>query len=175
MMDKTGLKKFLDKLLKRTDPLTGKVSISGIFTIKHIRNGKVIDTRIVKNTITTDGLAAVAGLVNGVVTNFFEYIAIGTGTTGAQESDSALETEITDGGGARASASTSRVTTTDTNDTAQLQHTFSFTLSKAVTESGVLDSASSGVLLCRQTFSAVNVVDGDSLQITWKIQIDQAA
>src|SRR3989338_3066540 len=66
----------------------------------------------------------------------------------------------------------SRVTTDVTNDTAQLVLTFNFTASFAVTESGVLNAASVGVLLARQTFSAINVANGDSLQVTWKFDID---
>jgi hypothetical protein len=62
------------------------------------------------------------------------------------------------------------VTTTTTNDTAQLTNTFSVTGTVAVTESGVLNAASTGTLLCRQVFTAINVVSGDSLALTWKVQ-----
>jgi hypothetical protein len=64
------------------------------------------------------------------------------------------------------------VTTDVTNDTAQLVYTFTVTGTAAVTESGVFNAASSGVLLARQVFSAINVVNGDSLQITWKFDVD---
>jgi hypothetical protein len=62
------------------------------------------------------------------------------------------------------------VTTTITNDTAQLTKTFTVTGSVAVTESGVLNAASAGTLLCHQVFSAINVASGDSLAVTWKVQ-----
>jgi hypothetical protein len=47
---------------------------------------------------------------------------------------------------------------------AQLQKTFTFTASFAVTEEGIFDSAtaSSGTLLARQVFAAVNVANLDS-------------
>lgn len=128
------------------------------------------DSRMVKNLITNAGFAGVASRLNGAGSEAaFTYIALGTGTTAANVADTALVTEITTGGGARANASASRVTDTVTNDTAQLQNTFSFTSTFAVTESGILNAASAGVLLARQVFSAVNVVSGDSLQITWKV------
>jgi hypothetical protein len=41
-----------------------------------------------------------------------------------------------------------------------------------VTESGTLNAAAAGVLLARQTFSAINVANGDSLQVTWKFDVD---
>ena len=102
----------------------------------------------------------------------FTYIAIGTGTASASASDTALGTEITTGGGARASATVSRVTTDVTNDTAQAVVTFNFTSGFAVTETGLFNASSSGTMLNRQVFSAVNVTSGDSLQVTIKIDVD---
>lgn len=130
------------------------------------------DSFVVSNLVVDAGKAGVAGLINGVITNFFEYIAIGTGAVAPAAGDTALGAEITTGGGARAVGTTSRVTTDVTNDTAQIVLTFNFTASFAVTESGVLDSASAGTLLARQTFTAINVVNGDSLQVTWKFDVD---
>lgn len=124
------------------------------------------------NLVTNAGKAAVAGLINGVVTDFFDFIAIGTGTTAANAADTTLETEITTNGGQRAASTNSRVTTDVTNDTAQGVLTYAFTGSFAVTESGWLSASSGGTLLCRQVFSAINVVNGDSLQVTWKIDVD---
>ena len=148
------------------------IGLSGSVEILHIRDGKVIDRRDFKNITVATGRAEVAGLINGVTTGPFTYIAIGTGTTGPVDGNTALEAEISSGGGERSSAACSRVTTDTANDTAQLQHTFNFTASFAVTESGVFDAATAGVMLCRQVFSALNVESGDSLQITWKIDVD---
>jgi hypothetical protein len=145
--------------------------LTGEFEVVHRRGGEVIDRRVIKNLVVNAGKAAAAGLLNGVITNFFEHIAIGTGAVAPAAGDTALGAEITTGGGARAPGTASRVTTTVANDTAQIVLTFNFTASFAVTESGVFDSISAGTMLCRQTFAAVNVVNGDSLQVTWKIQV----
>lgn len=126
---------------------------------------------IADNLIVNAGHASAAGQLNGVTTSPQTAIAIGTGTTAAAATDTALQTEITTNGGARGAATTSRVTTSVTNDTAQWVKTFNFTGSFAVTEEGILDNnASGGNLLAHQVFSAVNVVSGDSLQITHKVQ-----
>ena len=126
----------------------------------------------IHNLVVDAGKAGVASRINGSGGEAaFTYIAIGTGTTAAAAGDTALQTEITTGGGARANATASRVTTAVTNDTAQLQYTFNFTASFAVTESGGLNAASAGTLLARQVFSAINVANGDSLQVTWKFQV----
>ncbi len=124
------------------------------------------------NLITNAGLAIVAGQTNGATTAPVTAIAIGIGTTAAAAGDTALESEITTNGGQRGAATASRVTTTQTNDTAQWVKTFSFTGSFAVTEEGLLDNnTSGGNLLARQVFSAVNVASGDSLQITHKMVV----
>jgi len=127
---------------------------------------------ISRNLITNAGLAVVAGQINGATTAPVTAIAIGIGTTAAAAGNTALESEITTNGGQRGAATASRVTTTQTNDTAQWVKTFSFTGSFAVTEEGLLDNnTSGGNLLARQVFSAVNVASGDSLQITHKVAV----
>ena len=149
---------FLGKFLRKNLGTTIRVSyITGVFVT-------VLRTH---NLITNVGHAGANGrMSNQGGYSPFIFLAIGTGTTAAAATDTALQTEITTGGGARASATASQVTTTVTNDTTQLVHTWTFTSSFAVTEEGILDASSSGNLLAHQVFSAVNVVSGDSLQIT---------
>ena len=135
--------------------------------------GNFSDFRLISNLTTTAGKAGVASRINGSGGEAaFTYIAVGTGTTAAAIGDTTLETELAVSGLSRAAATASRVTTDTTNDTAQLAVTFSVSGTAAVTESGVLNAASVGVLLARQVFSAVNVVNGDSLTITWKFDVD---
>lgn len=130
-------------------------------------------SKIISNLVVDAGKAGVASRINGAGGEAaFTYIAIGTGAVAAAAGDTTLGAEITTGGGARAAATASRVTTDVTNDTARLVLTFNFTATFAVTESGVLNAAAAGVLLARQTFTAVNVVNGDSLQVTWNFDVD---
>lgn len=135
------------------------------------RDGRIKEGRIFKNLITSAGKAGVASRINGSGAEAaFVYLAVGTGTTAAAAGDTALQTEITGSGLDRVSATASRVTTSVTNDTAQLATTFTVTGTKAVTEAGILNAASTGTLLSRQVFSAINVVNGDSLALTYKVQ-----
>ena len=125
----------------------------------------------IANLVTNAGFALVAGRINGSGTPAAAtYIAVGTGATAANVADTTLQTELAASGLSRAAGSVSLVTTTVTNDTAQVVVTFTVTGTQAVTESGLLNAASTGTLLCRQVFSAINVVNGDSLQITWKVK-----
>ncbi len=134
--------------------------------------------KINRNGITNAGKAAVAARIIGTGSAAFDPIGLGTGTTAFNAADTTLETEKkTDGTAASgvhaipgASVTTSQVTTTVTNDTAQFVGTATFTATLAVTESGVFNADTNGDLLARQTFSAVNVVSGDSIQFTWKVK-----
>jgi len=129
------------------------------------------DKRNIHNLVTSAGKAGAASRLMGSGGEaIFDKIAVGTGTTAAAAGDTALQTELAASGLSRATGTLSRVTTSVANDTAQSVVTFTVTGTAAVTESGVLNAASSGTLLARQVFSAINVVNGDSLQITWKIQ-----
>jgi len=136
--------------------------------------GTFVKVKKVSNLVTNAGKAGVAArIIDNTTEAAFDYIAIGTGTTAAAAGDTALESEISSGGGERAQdASPSRTTTDVTNDTAVIDVTFNFTSSFAVTESGLFNAASSGTLLARQVFSAINVASGDSLTITWEIDVD---
>jgi hypothetical protein len=135
--------------------------------------GNWADKMVVSNLITNTGFAGIASRINGDGAEAaFTYIAVGTGATAADVGDTTLEAEIADSGLARAAGTPSRSTTDVTNDTAELTKTFTVTGTKAVTESGALNAAAAGILLNRQVFSAVNVVNGDSLQITHKFDVD---
>ena len=133
--------------------------------------GHWTDKAVRSNLVTNAGFAGMAGLANGVVTDFFDYIGVGTGTTAAAAADTTLETELATSGLSRALATLTRVTTTVTDDTAQFLKSFSVTGTQAVTESGVLSASSGGTLFTHQVFSAINVVNGDTLEITWKVKV----
>ena len=158
--------------VKSSEP-GGGVRLEGKFKLRHFRSAVLIDDREVKNTIVDVGKAGVAGLIIQTgSTSPFSYIALGTGTNATSTADTALQTEISTGGGERALATLSRVTTTVTNDTAQLVHTFTFTGSYAVTEAGVFNSSSSGAtMLSRKTFTPVSVVAADTLAVTYQIGV----
>lgn len=131
------------------------------------------------NLITDAGRAAMASRVNGSGgAAAFTSIGQGTGATAASVADTTLQTGVTAAGAgdagvhalATASVTASRVTTTVTNDTAQLVGTIAEAATIAVTESAVFNADTAGTMLCRQVFTAVNVVNLDSLQLTWKIK-----
>jgi len=157
---------WLWKLINKTWHIDLQIPfITGNWTLKAIK----------ANLVTTVGKQAVAQQLGGTTTSPMTAIAIGTGTGAAAAGDTTLGTEITTAGGERGAATVSNQTTTTTGDTERWIKTFTFTNTFAVTEEGILDNnTSGGVLLARQVFSAVNVVSGDSLQITHNIQVTTA-
>lgn len=134
------------------------------------------DKRVVANLVTNAGKAAIASRINGAGSEaLFDKIGWGTGATAAAATDTALGAEKDASGGAStthvvSAATCTRVTTSVTNDSAQMVGTATASGTIAITESGVFNAASAGTLLARQVFTAVNVVSGDSIQFTWKIQ-----
>lgn len=148
-----------------------KIKFQGIFLLEHFdKNGALVSKRVIPNLITSAGKAGLASRIAGSGSEAaFDYIAVGTGTTAAVVGDTTLGTEVTDSGMARAAGTTSRVTTTVANDTARLTKSFSVTATKAITEMGILNASSGGVLLCRVVFTAENVTNGDTLVATYDV------
>ena len=127
--------------------------------------------------LTNTGFASVAGLLlTDVGDTAYDYIGIGTGVVAADPTDTDLGTPVK-----RKAGTGTRVTTTVADDTSQIVVTFvaGDTLSgtDAITESGVMNAAAAGTMICRQTFAALNINwdTGDSLAVTWKIQAKQGA
>jgi len=138
------------------------------------KNGNIKSMGRSKNLVVNAGLAEVAGLIlSDVGGTAFDYLALGTDSTAPSATDTALGAEITDSGLARAAATGTRVTTSVTNDTAQLQHTWTATASKSIRECGVFNAASGGTMLARANIT-VDVNSGDSIQLTYKIQMQAA-
>ena len=153
--------------------LRGALTLRGTIRLVHKRGEEVLSEETFNNTVTSAGKAEVAGLINEARAGGFKYIALGSSSTVALASDTALATEITAAGLARVEATCSRMTTDDTNDTAKLLHTFTATATQAVQEVGVFDTpTSSGTMLGRHTFTAKNMESADTLQIDYRFDVD---
>lgn len=94
-----------------------------------------------------------------------KYVATGTGATAEAASQTALVTEVE----TRATGTSSRVTTTVTNDTYQVVGTINITATRALTETGLFDAATVGNMLCRGVHSVINLANLDTISYTWKV------
>lgn len=139
------------------------VKLQGAFTVElRDSNGMLKDHRDVKNVVVTVGKSYLTQwLVASSQSGFFmQYVAVGTGTSAAQASDTALQAEV------------ARVAGTLSNSTNVWQNQAVFGPgigTGAVTEAGILSASSSGTLLAHQVFAAVNKAAGDTLTIVWQI------
>jgi hypothetical protein len=103
-------------------------------------------------------------------------IGWGTGTTTAAVSQTALVTEAapTTAGG-RTVGTESRTTGSQTNDQYTVTGTVTAAGTLAITEAGLFDAVSTGNMLIRSDFSAVNVVSGDSIAFTFNLRFVPSA
>ena len=141
--------------------LPEKQVMSGHVWIINKKTGEVV--REFKNLVTTVGKGQAAKRWNGVTADPMKYIALGTGTTAAAITDTALEAEVSTNGGSRAAG-----TCTTDGAVSKVEHTFNFTGDLALTEIGLLDAASASNLGCRQVFAVLNVKNGDQFIFRWE-------
>jgi hypothetical protein len=120
------------------------------------------------------GLVTVAG-VNYMASDFasggvtptisgFKFHASGTGTNAAANSDTALQTD----------SGVARVSGTASNPSANIYKsvaTMAYTTTLAITEWGVFSASTVGTLWDRRVFSAINVVNGDSISFSYSLTI----
>jgi type IV secretory pathway TrbL component len=147
------------------DSMETNIKVKGTYHFVHKDiNGNIKDSWSVDNLITNAGLAGLAQCTD------FTYIALGTSSTAAAASQTALGGEITDSGLERASATVSYVTTTVTNDTKQLFHTFTLTGSKTVEEVGIFSASSGGTMLSRALTGSKTFLSGEIYEVTYKLK-----
>jgi hypothetical protein len=116
-----------------------------------------------KNLIVQVGKNYLANALTASATSPFTYMAVGTGTTAAALSDTALTSEL-----ARQAFTSQSVTT----NVATIITTYAAgTGTGAITEAGIFNASSSGTLLSHVVFSAINKGSADSLTITWTITV----
>lgn len=101
-----------------------------------------------------------------------KYVAMGTGTTAVQLTDTALGGEVE----SRTTGTSSRTTTTSTNDTYQVTGTVTATASRTIGEAGLFDqSGLGGNMFVRGVLaSTISLASGDSIAFTFTVQVTSA-
>ena len=141
-------------MLNENFQVTGQVTIQ--------KNGEVV--RDIPNTIVTAGKNDIASLITGAG-SVMTHMAVGTGTNAVAAGDTTLQTEsdrnaLSTSGG---SPSTNTVTYTAVWNAGDG--------TGSLTEAGLFSASSSGTMLARTVFSAVNKGASDVLTITWTITV----
>lgn len=155
----------------QTNNMKEEIKLKGWYEFNIIDvNGNVRDSFTVDNSIMNAGLAQLASLAGDASATPFTYLALGTSSTAVAASQTALQAEITDTGLARASATVSRVTTTQTNDTLQEYYEWTASGSKTIEEVGIFNASSAGVMLSRALTSTKTVTNGEKINVTYKVK-----
>ena len=141
--------------------LTDKLSLTGALTIS--RNGEVV--REIKNLVVTSGKALVAANLQGNNVSPITYMALGTGTTAADVTDTTLEFELdrnalTTSGGTVSGAVVTYETTWAPGDG-----------TGAITEAGLFTASTGGTMLARTVFPVVNKGADDTITVVWDVTI----
>ena len=133
------------------------------------RDGSIEEYDLGSGLVTNAGVAYLAddfaGAIGSADATNFNYHASGTGTTAAAVGDTALQTD----------SGVARVAGTQTNPSNPVYRTvatMAYTSTLAITEWGLFSASTSGTLWDRKVFTAINVVNGDSIQFTYDLTIN---
>ena len=125
----------------------------------------------IPNSTMNAALAVFSGLAGNTGSQTaFTYLALGTSSTAVSAAQTTLGAEISDSGLERAAATVTRTTTTQTNDTLQLAKTWTASGTKAIEEIGYFNAASTGVMGGSALTTTKNIVSGETITATYKIQ-----
>jgi len=117
----------------------------------------------VPNLVVSDGKEYVASRMKDTAKAAMSHMAIGTVSTAAAASDSAL------GGQSSREVLTS---TTVSGTTITYIATFGAGIGTgAITEAGLFNASTAGDMLCRTVFAVINKGSNDAMTISWNVQV----
>ena len=148
--------------------MNNKIGLSGRLSINHMRNGQLVNSVAVPNTIMNVGKSVISSFIGSDISTgvAFDYMSIGTSGLAAAATQTTLGSEQV-----RVNTVASQTTKTTTNDTATFIGSFVITGTHSIVEAGVFNAASTGSMLARTTFGAISVVSGDSINATWAVTV----
>ena len=139
------------------------LKVTGAVAIKVFdKNGALKQEQNIKNLVVTSGKEFIAAAMVGTPTQM-SHMAVGAGTSAAAAGNTNLGSEL------------GRVAlTSDTSSGAVVTYVGDFpagTGTGAVTEAGLFNDSTGGVMLCRTVFAVVNKGADDAMSITWQITV----
>jgi hypothetical protein len=137
--------------------------IKVVVEVQQIRDGKVIKSEKTQNITCNGGIGAAASLLCGLTFAPFNYVAIGTGTLAPSQTDVALGSEVS----RSVASSVTQIQTLVPNDTIQLTVGFSLVSPAVISEAGLFNASTAGILLGHVLIGPYNILIGDELTVTW--------
>lgn len=146
-------------------PWQGDITPTGRLYAQKIKSDGSVETLGLVSTkvVTTAGVNYLVDAMQGITEpENFRFHASGTGTSAESSADTALGTEVaTRTSGTLAEGASANIFRT----VATINYSSTF----AITEHGIFSAVSSGTLLDRSVFAAINVINGDSIQFTYEL------
>lgn len=130
-------------------------------------DGRIKAEEVTDNLVVTVGRYHIADQMADQGEAAMSHMAIGTGSTAVAAGDTALDTELD----RNALTSITQGTGTDANKVTYVGDWAAGDGTGAITEAGIFNSASAGIMLCRTVFSVKNKGAGDTLTLTWVLTI----
>jgi hypothetical protein len=148
--------------------LNDSLKANGVLQLTLIDEAGNIKSTDTHNLVVNTGLAYIASRMRDTTQGAMSHMAIGSGTTAAAGSDTALGSQL-----ARVVLDTTTIVTTAVaGDSVQYVSTFAAgTGTGAVTEAGLFNANTAGTMLCRTVFPVINKGELDTLVITWKVTV----
>jgi hypothetical protein len=148
--------------------LNDSLKANGVLQLTLIDEAGNIKSTDTHNLVVNTGLAYIASRMRDTTQGAMSHMAIGSGTTAAAGSDTALGSQL-----ARVVLDTTTIVTTAVaGDSVQYVSTFvAGTGTGAVTEAGLFNASTAGTMLCRTVFPVINKGELDTLVITWKVTV----
>lgn len=143
------------------------LKLGATMELTQIRDGEVVDSRVVHNTIVSGGYDLVCSLLgNTTRPNQISHVGVGTGTAATTSSMTSLGTAW----GSRVALTYSHTNGTTTMTLAGTipTHTGS---AASITEAGLFNASTSGTMFDRFTFSAINKQTTDTINIQVTINL----
>ena len=145
--------------------LKDKLKLSGeLYIVVKGKDGKVKEKRKIKNLVVTVGLTYICSRMAAASASVMSHMAIGSGTTAA----AAGQTDLVSILGSREALDST------TASTSTIAYVSSFEAGEgtgAVTEAGIFNASTSGTMLSRSVFSAINKGADDTMTITWTLTL----
>lgn len=139
------------------------ITVKGDLLVEKFTDGVLVESIKLTNLVVQTGKEFIASRMLGTTQAVMSHMAVGTDGISPVSTDTALNAELT------------RVALTSATSNSNV-NTYIATFpagvaTGALTEAGILNDSTAGVLLCRTTFAVVNKGANDSITITWNITI----
>ena len=144
---------------------TDSVKVKGALQIDVFdESGKQKEQKKIDNLVVATGKQVIAARLLGNTLPVFSHMAVGSSNTAATSSQTSLGAELSRVGFDSTSRSSNALTFVATFPAGSGTGT--------LTEAGIFNDGTSGNMLCRTNFNAVNKASGDTIVITWNVTIN---